>query len=150
MSWPLLGATLGTRTSIRKTFALEQVIEMVVQLTMAAWLALEAGLLIRDRVTGKGGAARDRGMLWLNIIVIGPSQDAGRLSDTRRPAPHRVIRADDPGLTQVPMPVMCPLTGQWSGRWRPFRAWSYLGAGFRVVSARGGRGGRPVHGDLRR
>ena len=43
---------------------------MVVQLTITAWLALEAGLLIRDRVRGKGGAARDRGTLWLNIIVI--------------------------------------------------------------------------------
>jgi len=42
----------------------------MVQLTMAAWLALEAGLLIRDRVRGKGGTARDRGTLWLNIIII--------------------------------------------------------------------------------
>ena len=43
---------------------------MIVQLTMTAWLVLEAGLLIRDRVRGKGSAARDRGTLWLNIIVI--------------------------------------------------------------------------------
>jgi hypothetical protein len=41
------------------------VINVVVQLTIAAWLALEAGLMIRDRVRGKGGAARDRGTLWL-------------------------------------------------------------------------------------
>jgi protein-S-isoprenylcysteine O-methyltransferase Ste14 len=46
------------------------VINVAVQLTIAAWLALEAGLLIRDRVRGKGGTARDRGTLWLNIIVI--------------------------------------------------------------------------------
>jgi protein-S-isoprenylcysteine O-methyltransferase Ste14 len=46
------------------------VINVVVQLTIAAWLALEAGLLIRDRVRGKGSAARDRGTLWLNIIII--------------------------------------------------------------------------------
>jgi protein-S-isoprenylcysteine O-methyltransferase Ste14 len=46
------------------------VIKVVVQLTMAAWLALEAGLLIRDRVRGKGSATRDQGTLWLNIIVI--------------------------------------------------------------------------------
>lgn len=38
---------------------------MIVQLTIVAWLALEAGLLIRDRVRGKGGTARDRGTLWL-------------------------------------------------------------------------------------
>jgi protein-S-isoprenylcysteine O-methyltransferase Ste14 len=46
------------------------VISVVLQLTIAAWLALEAGLLIRDRVRGKGGFARDRGTLWLNIIII--------------------------------------------------------------------------------
>jgi hypothetical protein len=39
------------------------VIEVVVQLTMTAWLVLEAGLLIRDRIRGKGGAARDQGTL---------------------------------------------------------------------------------------
>jgi protein-S-isoprenylcysteine O-methyltransferase Ste14 len=43
---------------------------VIVQLTITAWLALEAGLIIRDRVRGKGGFARDRGTLWLNIIVI--------------------------------------------------------------------------------
>jgi protein-S-isoprenylcysteine O-methyltransferase Ste14 len=46
------------------------VIEVGVQLTIAAWLALEAGLVIRDRVRGKGGSARDRGTFWLNIVVI--------------------------------------------------------------------------------
>lgn len=45
-------------------------ITVVVQLTIAAWLALEAGLLIRDRVRGKGSTARDQGTLWLNIIII--------------------------------------------------------------------------------
>jgi hypothetical protein len=30
-------------------------INVVVQLTMAAWLALEAGLMIRDRVRGREG-----------------------------------------------------------------------------------------------
>ena len=43
---------------------------MVVQLTITAWLALEAGLLIRDRVRGKGSIARDQGTLWLNIMII--------------------------------------------------------------------------------
>jgi protein-S-isoprenylcysteine O-methyltransferase Ste14 len=46
------------------------VITVIVQLTIAAWLALEAGLLIRDRIRGRGGFARDRGTLWLNIIII--------------------------------------------------------------------------------
>lgn len=43
---------------------------MVLQLTIAAWLALEAWLLIRDRVRGKGGTAQDKGTLRLNIIII--------------------------------------------------------------------------------
>lgn len=42
---------------------------MAVALTIFAWLALEAGLLIRDRVRGKGSTANDRGTLWLNIIL---------------------------------------------------------------------------------
>ena len=50
----------NSRTSPRKTFALEWVIKVVVQLTIAVWLALEAGLLIRDRVRGKGSTARTR------------------------------------------------------------------------------------------
>jgi protein-S-isoprenylcysteine O-methyltransferase Ste14 len=50
--------------------ALWWVIDMAVQLTLVAWLVLEAGLLIRDRVRGKGGTARDRGTLQLNIIFI--------------------------------------------------------------------------------
>jgi protein-S-isoprenylcysteine O-methyltransferase Ste14 len=43
---------------------------VIVQLTVTAWLALEAGLIIRDRVRGKGSFARDRGTLFLNIIII--------------------------------------------------------------------------------
>jgi protein-S-isoprenylcysteine O-methyltransferase Ste14 len=43
---------------------------MIVQLTIAAWLLLEVGLLIRDRVRGKGSMARDRGTVWLNFIII--------------------------------------------------------------------------------
>lgn len=58
--------TLGSRRPSR----ISGVIEVVVQLTMTAWLVLEAGLLIRDRIRGKGSAARDRGTLWLNIVII--------------------------------------------------------------------------------
>ena len=45
-------------------------IEVVVQLTMAAWLVFEVGLLIRDRIRGKGSAARDQGTLVLNFVII--------------------------------------------------------------------------------
>jgi protein-S-isoprenylcysteine O-methyltransferase Ste14 len=44
------------------------VIEVVVKLTIVAWLALEVGLLIRDRIRGSGSTAQDQGTLWLNII----------------------------------------------------------------------------------
>jgi protein-S-isoprenylcysteine O-methyltransferase Ste14 len=46
------------------------VIEVVVKLTIAVWLALEVGLLIRDRVRGRGSTATDHGTLWLNIVII--------------------------------------------------------------------------------
>jgi protein-S-isoprenylcysteine O-methyltransferase Ste14 len=46
------------------------VVEVVVEMTIAAWLALETGLLIRDRVRGKGSTAQDKGTLWLNIVLL--------------------------------------------------------------------------------
>ncbi len=53
------------------------------QLTVTAWLALEAGLVIRDRVSGKGSFARDKGTLWLNIVVITAALGAaGMLTDS--------------------------------------------------------------------
>jgi protein-S-isoprenylcysteine O-methyltransferase Ste14 len=42
----------------------------VVAMTIAAWLALEIGLLIRDRARGRGSTAQDKGTLWLNIVLI--------------------------------------------------------------------------------
>ena len=54
-------------------------ITVVVQLTMLAWLLLEAGLLIRDRVRGKGGTERDRGTLWLNFIIIAAAVTAAAM-----------------------------------------------------------------------
>jgi protein-S-isoprenylcysteine O-methyltransferase Ste14 len=43
---------------------------MIVGLTTLAWLALEIGMLVRDRVRGTGGTAQDRGTLFLNLLVI--------------------------------------------------------------------------------
>ena len=62
---------------------------MIVQLTIAVWLALEAGLLIRDRIRGKGSAARDRGTLWLNVVIITAAVVA--VHGLRRP--HEAARA---------------------------------------------------------
>ncbi len=50
--------------------ALNEVIGMLVSLTTLAWLVLEIGMLIRDRVRGAGGMAQDRGTLLLNFLVI--------------------------------------------------------------------------------
>jgi protein-S-isoprenylcysteine O-methyltransferase Ste14 len=62
------------------------VVEVVVKLTIAAWLALEIGLLIRDRVRGKGSTAQDRGTLWLNLILIAVAVTAaGALTGALRP-----------------------------------------------------------------
>jgi protein-S-isoprenylcysteine O-methyltransferase Ste14 len=44
--------------------------DVATQLTLAVWFLLEVGLLVRDRVRGKGSTARDRGTMWLNIAVI--------------------------------------------------------------------------------
>ena len=50
--------------------ALNGVIGMLVSLTTLAWLVLEIGMLIRDRVRGAGSMAQDRGTLLLNFGVI--------------------------------------------------------------------------------
>ncbi|MGP7998952.1 MAG: methyltransferase family protein [Streptosporangiaceae bacterium] len=47
-----------------------EVIGMLVGLTTLAWLALEVGMLIRDRVRGTGRMTQDRGTLVLNFLVI--------------------------------------------------------------------------------
>ena len=59
---------------------------MVLQLTLAAWLALEAGLLIRDRVRGKGSTARGQETLSLNIIITAVVVAAGMLTGVPRNA----------------------------------------------------------------
>jgi protein-S-isoprenylcysteine O-methyltransferase Ste14 len=45
-------------------------IRMLVGLTTLAWLALEIGMLVRDRIRGTGSTAQDRGTLYLNFLVI--------------------------------------------------------------------------------
>jgi protein-S-isoprenylcysteine O-methyltransferase Ste14 len=46
------------------------VIEVIAQVTIAVWLALEIGLLVRDWIRGKGSLARDKGTVWLNFLFI--------------------------------------------------------------------------------
>jgi hypothetical protein len=44
--------------------------EVIAQVTIAVWLALEIVLLVRDRIHGKGSLARDKGTVWLNFLFI--------------------------------------------------------------------------------
>ena len=81
---------------------------------MAAWLALEAGLLIRDRVRGKGSVARDHGTLWLNIIVIAAAVTAaGMLIGALNNAAWQFGSA---GLSVAGPVVMWPAWPSGSGR----------------------------------
>jgi protein-S-isoprenylcysteine O-methyltransferase Ste14 len=102
------------------------VIEMAVQLTLVAWLVLEAGLLIRDRVRGKGGTARDRGTLRLNIIFIAAAVvAAGLLTGALKHAPG--WQFGSAGLTVAGLIVM------WTGL--AVRIWAIvvLGGSFRTT-----------------
>jgi len=93
---------------------------------MAAWLALEAGLLIRDRVRGKGSAARDQGTLWLNILVIAAAvTTAGMLTGTLSDA--AAWQFGSAGLSVAGPVVM------WAGL--AVRIWAIvvLGASFRTT-----------------
>jgi len=105
---------------------LDWVIEVVAQLTIAAWLVLEAGLLIRDRIRGRGGTARDRGTLWLNIIIITAAVvAAGILTDVLRDA--TAWQFGSAGLSVAGLLVM------WAGL--AVRIWAIvvLGTSFRMT-----------------
>jgi protein-S-isoprenylcysteine O-methyltransferase Ste14 len=67
----------------RRTFW--RVIEVIAQETIGVWLAFEIVLLVRDRIRGKGGLARDKGTVWLNFLLIGVAVSvAGPLSGALR------------------------------------------------------------------
>jgi protein-S-isoprenylcysteine O-methyltransferase Ste14 len=101
------------------------VITVVVQLTIMAWLALEAGLLIRDRIRGKGGNARDRGTLWLNIVIIAVALSAaGALTGVVKNAAWQFGSA---GLTAAGLLIM------WAGLVVRIWAIGVLGTSFRMT-----------------
>jgi protein-S-isoprenylcysteine O-methyltransferase Ste14 len=102
------------------------VIEVVVQLTMTAWLVLEAGLLIRDRIRGKGSAARDQGTLWLNIVIITAAVvAAGLLTGAVKNAGPWEFGST--GLSRVGLLVM------WTGLAVRIWAIAVLGSSFRTT-----------------
>ena len=69
---------------------------------MMAWLGLEGGLLSRDPVRGKGGTARDRGKLWLNIIMItAAAVAAGMLTGMLNSAAAWQFRSAGPSVVGI-------------------------------------------------
>jgi protein-S-isoprenylcysteine O-methyltransferase Ste14 len=62
----------------------------VVELTLAAWAALELGLRIRERLHGTGGTARDRATRALIAVSLGAAVALAALAASRSAAPHRV------------------------------------------------------------
>ena len=98
---------------------------MVVHWTVTAWLALEAGLVIRDRVRGKGSSARDQGTLWLNIVVIAVAlAAAGTLTASFK---HSAWQFGSTGLSVAGLTIM------WVGL--VVRIWAIvvLGQSFRMT-----------------
>jgi hypothetical protein len=77
------------------------VINVVVRLTVVAWLALEAGPLIRDRVRGTGSTARGRGTLWMDIITTAPVVAAGMLAGVLKNADGRRFRPTGPSMAGI-------------------------------------------------
>jgi protein-S-isoprenylcysteine O-methyltransferase Ste14 len=75
----------GTGGRRHQTLAFWQVIEVIAQETIAVWLALEIGLLVRDWIRVKGSPARDKGTVWLNFLFIAVAVSvAGALSGSLR------------------------------------------------------------------
>jgi protein-S-isoprenylcysteine O-methyltransferase Ste14 len=114
------GSTGNTRTP-----SLIGVIEVIAQLTLAAWLLLEIGLLFRDRVRGKGSGAQDRGTLWLNFVLIAAAIiTAGILTGKLHSAPWQF---GSTGLSAAGLLVM------WAGL--AVRIWAVmvLGRSFRMT-----------------
>jgi protein-S-isoprenylcysteine O-methyltransferase Ste14 len=57
------------------------------QLTLAGWAVLELGLRVRERLQGKGGAARDRATRVLIAITLAPAVVLAVMTASRATAP---------------------------------------------------------------
>ena len=98
---------------------------MIAQGTIGVWLALEIGLLIRDRIRGKGGLARDKGTIWLNFLFMAVAVSvAGGLAGPLR---HTGWYFGSAGLSAVGLLLM------WAGL--AIRIWAIvtLGRSFRMT-----------------
>jgi protein-S-isoprenylcysteine O-methyltransferase Ste14 len=67
---------------------------VALHLTLAGWAALELGLRVRERLQGRGGAARDRATRVLIAVTLGTAIAAGvtasRATALRIAGPHGV------------------------------------------------------------
>ena len=99
--------------------------EVIAQVTIAVWLALEIGLLVRDRVSGRGSLARDKGTVWLNFLFIAVAVSvAGGLNGPLR---HTAWYFGSTGLSGIGLLLM------WAGL--AVRIWAIvtLGRSFRMT-----------------
>ena len=60
---------------------------MALQLTLAGWAMLELGLRVRERVQGRGSAARDRGTRALIAVTLGIAVGVAAVTASRATAP---------------------------------------------------------------
>ena len=61
---------------------------MALQLTLAAWAALELGLRVRERLQGRGGAGRDRATRALIAVTLGVAIALAAVSASRATGPQ--------------------------------------------------------------
>jgi protein-S-isoprenylcysteine O-methyltransferase Ste14 len=65
---------------------------VALQVTLAAWAVLELGVRVRERLQGRGGAARDRGTRVLIAVTLGAAIALAAVTASRAPriaGPHR-------------------------------------------------------------
>jgi protein-S-isoprenylcysteine O-methyltransferase Ste14 len=94
------------------------------------WLALEAGLRVRDRITRRGSTGRDGATRRTIMLMIVPAILAATAASYLVPA-HRPLRL--PGSGSVPWPVAAGLAVMWLGL--IVRTWAIvvLGRSFRTT-----------------
>jgi protein-S-isoprenylcysteine O-methyltransferase Ste14 len=101
-----------------------------VHITSWLWLSLEIGLVIRDRLRGRGSAAADRGTRWVVVVLTLSATLAATVFDVVLP-PTSGIRF--PALGHPHWAPAAGLVVMWAGL--AVRAWSVvvLGRAFRTT-----------------
>jgi hypothetical protein len=61
---------------------------VALQLTLADWAVLELGLRVRERLQGKGGAARDRATRALIAVALATAIAAAAVTASRATGPR--------------------------------------------------------------